>query len=53
MAIEMTLRQLLLSVSGETTVPVELLVEDEDFMGIIREGGFTYGSLLDWVNENY
>lgn len=53
MAIELTLNQVLLSVSGETTVPVELLVENDEFMDTIRAGGFTIASLIDWVNENY
>lgn len=53
MAISLTLNQILSSVAGETTVPPELLVENDEFMDIIRAGGFTIATLIDWVNENY
>lgn len=53
MALVMNLRQLLLSVSSETTVPVELLLENEDFLDLVYKGESTFGELLSWVNENY
>lgn len=49
----MNLKQILLSVSGETTVPVELLLENEDFMEYLQTGDAEYQDLVDWVNENY
>jgi hypothetical protein len=39
-------------VSGETTVPAELLYENEDFMSELAKAN-TMEELTDWVNENY
>ncbi len=47
------LKQLLMMVSGETTVPVELLLENEDFMEYLTSGDAIYEDLVNWVNENY
>ena len=48
-----SLRQVLMMVSGETTVPVELLLENEDFMEYLQTGDAEYSDLVEWVNENY
>ena len=48
-----TVRQVLMMVSGETTVPIELLLENEDFMEYLASGDAEYSDLLNWVNENY
>ncbi len=47
------LKQLLMMVSGETTVPVELLLENEDFMEYLTSGDAIYEDLVNWVNQNY
>lgn len=49
----MNVKQIIMAVSGETTVPVELLVENEDFMEYLQTGDAEYKDLVDWVNENY
>jgi len=49
----MNLKDLILSVSGETTVPVGLLLENEDFMEYLQTGDAEYDDLVNWVNENY
>lgn len=49
----LTVKQVLMMVSGETTVPVELLVENEDFMEYLETGDAEYKDLVDWVNDNY
>lgn len=49
----LTVKQILMMVSGETTVPVELLVENEDFMEYLETGDAEYKDLVDWVNDNY
>jgi hypothetical protein len=48
-----TIRQVLMMVSGETTVPVELLLENDDFMEYLESGDAEFTDLLNWVNENY
>lgn len=48
-----TLRHILMMVSAETTVPVELLLENEDFMEYLATGDAEFTDLLHWVNENY
>lgn len=47
------LKQILMMVSGETTVPVELLLENEDFMEYLTSADAEYQDLVNWVNENY
>jgi|TARA_B110000483_G_scaffold44127_1_gene55124 antitoxin component of RelBE/YafQ-DinJ toxin-antitoxin module len=47
------IRQTLMMVSGETTVPVGLLLEDDDFMEYLESGDAEFTDLLHWVNENY
>lgn len=42
----------LLTLSGESTVPVQLLSEDEALIEFIREGA-TQAEALVFVNENY
>lgn len=49
----MNVKQIIMAVSGETTVPVALLVENEDFMEYLQTGDAEYKDLVDWVNENY
>lgn len=49
----MNVKQIIMAVSGETTVPVELLVENEDFMEYLQTGDAEYKDLVDWVNKNY
>lgn len=49
----LTIRQTLAMVEGETTVPAVLLAENEDFMEYAETGEATYQELVDWVNENY
>jgi hypothetical protein len=48
-----TIRHTLMMVSGETTVPVGLLLEDDDFMEYLKSGKPEFTDLLNWVNENY
>jgi hypothetical protein len=48
-----SVKQVLMMVSGETTVPVELLLENEDFMEYLQTGDAEYSDLVEWVNENY
>lgn len=49
----MNVKQIILMVSGETTVPPELLIENEDFMEYLQTGDAEYQDLVDWVNQNY
>jgi len=49
----LSVKQVLMMVSGETTVPLELLVENEDFMEYLQTGDAEYQDLVDWVNNNY
>lgn len=42
----------LLSLAGDSTVSVHMLVEDEDLIAMIREGA-PYLDCLAYVNENY
>lgn len=39
-------------VEAETTVPYSLLVENADFLAVIRKAD-SIEEVLDWVNENY
>jgi hypothetical protein len=48
----LNLRVILSMVSGETTVGVGMLMEDVDFMSLVRKAN-TIEELTDWVNENY
>lgn len=48
-----TVRQVLMMVSGETTVPVELLLENDEFMELLASGEAEFTDLLNWVNENF
>lgn len=48
-----TAKQILMMLSGETTVPVELLLENDDFMELLSSGDAEYTDLVEWVNENY
>jgi hypothetical protein len=48
-----TIRHTLMMVSGETTVPVGFLLEDDDFMEYLQSGKPEFTDLLNWVNENY
>lgn len=50
--IQMDFRQLVSSLSAQTTIPVELLLENDEFLEML-ETPKTYGEMLDWVNENY
>lgn len=43
----------MLIVSGETTVPVELLAENEEFMKLIRDETVSQEQAIEFVNENY
>jgi len=42
----------LLRLSGESTVEMDLLTEDETLVGMIL-ANVDYAQLLDYVNENY
>ena len=42
----------LLMLSGESTVPVELLTEDEQLMRLLSLGT-SYDNLLSYINENF
>lgn len=48
----LTTRVIISVVSGETTVPAELLYENEDFIRELARAN-TMEELVDWVNENY
>lgn len=39
-------------VEGETTVPWTLLLENDDFLDVIRKAD-KIEEVVDWVNENY
>lgn len=39
-------------VEGETTVPWTLLLENNDFLDVIRKAD-KIEEVVDWVNENY
>lgn len=40
------------AVEGETTVPYGLLLEDDEFLKIVRYAN-KLEEVIDWVNENY
>lgn len=40
------------AVEGETTVPYGLLLEDDEFLKIVRYAN-KLEEVVDWVNENY
>lgn len=40
------------AVEGETTVPWSLLLEDEEFVKVVKYAN-TLAEVVDWVNENY
>jgi hypothetical protein len=50
--LQMNFNQLVSSLSAQTTVPVELLLENDEFLELLKNP-LTYGEMLDWVNENY
>lgn len=45
-------KTLLLMLSGESTIPYSLLLEDEDFMAEVLANK-PYDELLEYLNENY
>jgi hypothetical protein len=49
---ELSLFEKLLVLSGETTVPVELLAEDAGVITLIRASK-SQDELVEYVNENY
>lgn len=46
------IKMTIMMVSGASTVPVEMLLENDEFLEQISSG-MEYEQLLDWVNENY
>lgn len=40
------------AVEGETTVPWSLLLEDEEFVKVVKYAN-TLEEVVEWVNENY
>lgn len=40
------------AVEGETTVPWTLLLEDEEFVKVVKYAN-TLEEVVEWVNENY
>jgi hypothetical protein len=39
--------------SGESTVPVQLLSEDEQLITLLRDASVSQEQALEFVNENY
>lgn len=48
-----TLFEKLLILSGETTVPVELLSENEELLELLRKDETSQEDAVAFVNENY
>jgi hypothetical protein len=42
----------LMQISAETTVPIEMLLENDEFIDLVKSGANTQ-DLTDFVNENY
>ena len=50
--LQMGLFEKLLVLSGESTVPVQLLAEDKGLLTLIKSG-VTQEDCLDYINESY
>ncbi len=48
----LNLRVIASAVEGETTVSYELLLEDDEFLKIVRYAN-KLEEVIEWVNENY
>jgi hypothetical protein len=46
------MRNMIMMLSGESTIPVSMLLEDDDFMEYMTEKP-SYADALDYLNENY
>jgi hypothetical protein len=53
MILENSLKNTIMMLSGESTIPVGMLLEDDDFMEYLTEEKPTYTEALDYLNENY
>ena len=53
MILQNSLKNRILMLSGESTIPVGILLEDEDFIEYLTEEKPTYEQALDYLNENY
>tara|TARA_R110000822_G_scaffold19438_2_gene63404 strand:- start:71 stop:232 length:162 start_codon:yes stop_codon:yes gene_type:complete len=47
------IKSTIMMLSGESTIPVSMLLEDDDFMEYLTEESPTYTEALDYLNENY
>lgn len=53
MILQNSLKNTIMMLSGESTIPVYLLLEDEDFLEYLTEEKPTYEEALEYLNENY
>ena len=53
MILENSLKNTIMMLSGESTIPTYLLLEDDDFMEYLTEDKPSYEDALEYLNENY